>query len=140
VFAGKDFRLLAGRRPPASMPSIAIPFESTQPTTSPAPPTPAAPTQSPAASEQGVAAPVPTGCGFFTTQAIDRQYDFARGRADLAFQRANEINDHYYALDHDNKGHDARAKAAADAHKAAIATLSRELSRARDTCDPDVLF
>ena len=142
AFAGKDLHLSARREAVARMPQLAIPFESTTP---PAPPS-AAPKPSPpatAAPEVAAAvipAPPRQGCDFFSTQAIVRQYDFARGRADLKLQRTLENNDHMYALDHDGKAHDARARAARGEHAATIAQLDRELGRARDTCDPSLLF
>ena len=140
AFVGRDLRLSAHNEAPARMPSIAIPVVSTEPP--PAAPTaaPATPAASPDSPEPAAAqSSAPQGCDFFTTQEIDREYAFARGRADVKLQRAQQINDHYFALDHDKKAHDARAKAAAGEHAATIAQLDASLARARSACDAGFL-
>jgi hypothetical protein len=139
AFIGKDLRQSAERQTPARMPSVAIPIVTQQPPVTPAPTL--SPSPSPAAEEShAVSAPsAPQGCGSFTTQEIDREYAFARGRADLAYQRAQQINQHYYNDDGDKAGYDAREKAAADEHAAAIAQLNRDVVRARDACDASLL-
>jgi hypothetical protein len=140
ALAGRDLRLSSHTDAPARMPSVEIPVVSTQAPAPRAAPTPSAPSATPAVTHEADAAARPEGCGFFAAQEIDREYAFERGRADLKLQRAQQLDDHYYALDHDKKAHDARAKAATAEHAATISQLDGRLVRARNACDASLLF
>jgi hypothetical protein len=136
VAGGGAPRRAAAALTPA-LPSVAIPVVSRPP---PAPRPAPSPVPTPAAAPAGEqTAAGPPACDFFTTQEIQREYDFQQSRADITLARALENNDHVFAIDHDAKAHDARAKAANAAHASAIARLNAAVGRARAACDPSYL-